>query len=139
MSCMNAVDTNILIYACDGRDPVKQAQALGLLESSVDGVLIWQVACEFIAASRKLAPAGFTARSAWLRLAEFAAFMPVIPPSPSIWPIAERLHVEQQVSYWDAMLLAACCEAGVRTLFTEDLPGGVVDGVSVINPFERPA
>jgi hypothetical protein len=31
----------------------------------------WQVACEFIAASRKLAELGFTAAHAWQRLAEF--------------------------------------------------------------------
>lgn len=132
---MNAVDTNILIYACDGRDPVKQAIAIRLVESLDSGVLLWQVACEFVAASRKLATSGFTARAAWARLAEFAAVMPVIPPSPSIWPVAERLHVERNVSFWDAMLLAACREAGVSRLFTEDLPGGIVEGLSVVDPF----
>lgn len=34
------------------------------------------------------------------------------------------------------MLLAACIDAGVDTLYTEDLSHGVVyDGVSVNNPF----
>ncbi len=37
---MNAVDTNVLIYARDGRDPVKQAIAATLLASLTDGVLL---------------------------------------------------------------------------------------------------
>lgn len=57
---MTAVDTNILFYACDKSDPRKQKIALEIIRGCDDCVLHWQVACEFIAASRKLAPAGLT-------------------------------------------------------------------------------
>jgi predicted nucleic acid-binding protein len=57
---MNAVDTNVLLYVQDPRDPGKQAIAAALVSSMVDGVLMWQVACEFLAASKKLAATGFT-------------------------------------------------------------------------------
>jgi predicted nucleic acid-binding protein len=50
---MNAVDTNVLIYAHDPRDPAKQNKAVTLIASLTDGVLLWQVACEYVAASRK--------------------------------------------------------------------------------------
>jgi predicted nucleic acid-binding protein len=50
---MNAVDTNILIYVKDPRDARKQAVAASLTSSLTDGVLLWQVACEYVAASRK--------------------------------------------------------------------------------------
>ncbi|WP_017298947.1 hypothetical protein [Nodosilinea nodulosa] len=43
---MNAVDTNILIYVNDPRDPVKQRVATSLVAELVDGVLLWQVAAE---------------------------------------------------------------------------------------------
>lgn len=56
---MNAVDTNILIYVNDARDPGKQAIAASLVADLTDGVLIWQVACEYLAASRKLEPLGY--------------------------------------------------------------------------------
>jgi predicted nucleic acid-binding protein len=79
---MNAVDTNVLIYACDARDRVLQERALTLLSHLRDAVLPWQVACEFIAASRKLSEQGFTSEHAWARLEEFAALMPLVPPSP---------------------------------------------------------
>jgi predicted nucleic acid-binding protein len=51
---MIAVDTNVLIYACDQADSRRQRVALDLIANSTDGVLLWQVACEFLSASRKL-------------------------------------------------------------------------------------
>ena len=51
---MIALDTNILIYACDKSDARRQQVALDLVSGTADGVLLWQVACEFVAASRKL-------------------------------------------------------------------------------------
>jgi len=62
---MNAVDTNILIYAHDPRDPVKRSAALTLLASLDDAVLIWQVAAEYIAACRKLEPHGYSLAHGW--------------------------------------------------------------------------
>lgn len=57
---MIAIDTNVLIYACDHADPRRQKTALDLIANAQDGVLLWQVACEFLAASRKLDKQGFT-------------------------------------------------------------------------------
>jgi predicted nucleic acid-binding protein len=65
---MIALDTNVLIYACDKADLKRQQVALDLVSSAVDGVLLWQVACEFVAASRKLRSQGFTVVDAWDRL-----------------------------------------------------------------------
>jgi predicted nucleic acid-binding protein len=62
---MIAVDTNVLIYACDNADPRRQQIALDLVTNVEDGVLLWQVACEFISASRKLSKQGFTSTDAW--------------------------------------------------------------------------
>lgn len=47
MSCMNAVDTNILIYACDNLAGARQETAIALLNHLDDAVIPWQVACEF--------------------------------------------------------------------------------------------
>ena len=41
---MIAVDTNVLIYACDQADPRRQKLALDLITNTQDGVLLWQVA-----------------------------------------------------------------------------------------------
>jgi predicted nucleic acid-binding protein len=58
---MITIDTNVLIYICDRSDIRRQQIALDLIADAADGVLLWQVACEFVAASRKLAENDFTA------------------------------------------------------------------------------
>ena len=40
---MIAVDTNVLIYACDRADSRRQKVALDLVTNAQDGVLLWQV------------------------------------------------------------------------------------------------
>ena len=81
---MTAIDTNILIYACDLADEFKQSRALEIVEKTEDGILLWQVACEFIAASRKLSSQGFTARHAGARLKEFRNLLPLVVPSAEV-------------------------------------------------------
>jgi predicted nucleic acid-binding protein len=132
---MIAFDTNVLIYSCDARDPERQRNATNLVATAQDGVLLWQVACEFIAASRKLAPRGFTPEQAWERLAEFLEVFPLVTPGPGVFDRAREIHLEGS-SFWDAMIVAACLECGVTILYSEDLPGRAAPpGLQIINPF----
>jgi len=136
---MTAFDTNVLIYACDKTDPERQRKAIELFRATDDGVLVWQVACEFIAASRKLAPQGFTPGHAWNRLAEFSALFPLVLPNESVIAEARALHLQSGWSTWDAMITAACLVAGVKRLYTEDLPGRSIAGrLEIVNPFAKP-
>ncbi len=132
---MIALDTNVLIYACDRSSPERQKRAAELIDRATDGVLLWQVACEFVAASRKLASQGFTPLDAWNRLAEFQALFPLVQPGPGILHYARDLHLSQGVSFWDSMILAACAEAGVEILYSEDVPGFAIRSPKVVNPF----
>lgn len=133
---MTAFDTNVLIYSCDRSDPRRQQRAFELLEACEDGVLLWQVAVEFVAASRKLASQGFTPTHAWARLREFMDVLHFVLPSPRVLDYAQPLHQDKGVSFWDAMVIAACIDCAVETLYSEDLPGGAVEsGPEIINPF----
>lgn len=133
---MIALDTNVLIYACNKADARRQQIALDLISNTSDAVILWQVACEFIAASRKLERQGFTPADAWARLSEFLDVFPLVPPAGTgVLQRAKSLHLARQVSFWDAMILAACLDAGVHLLFSEDVPGGEVSGIRVVNPF----
>lgn len=134
---MIAVDTNVLIYACDQSDPHRQTIALDLIAASTGGVLLWQVACEFLSASRKLSKQGFTPTQAWNRLAEFEDLLPLVLPTAANLTHARKLHVSHAVSLWDALILAACVGAGVDVLYSEDVPGlETFETVRVINPFK---
>jgi predicted nucleic acid-binding protein len=135
MSFMTAFDTNVLIYACDSSDSTRQDKALALIASTADGVILWQVACEFIAASRKLAPQGFGPEAAWERLTEFLSLFPLVAPSSQALVNARDLHLRQGWSFWDAMIVAACMECRVTRLYSEDLPGRSAHGIKIVNPF----
>jgi len=131
---MNAVDTNILLYACDVRDPRKQEAAIGVVRTLGDPVLLWQVACEFISASRKLEAQGFKPQQAWSQLLALAASWPLSVPSAAMLAAAQELHLGKGVSFWDAMLCAGCADAGVTRSYSEDVPGTAIQGLEVVNP-----
>ncbi len=134
---MTGLDTNVLIYACDQADPRRQSIALDLITNAQDGVLLWQVACEFLSASRKLSKQGFTSAHAWNRLGEFRDLLTLVLPTDANLARAKELHLTRGVSLWDALILAACVEAGVEVFYSEDLPGfDDLDGVRIVNPFK---
>ena len=129
-------DTNVLLYAADRRDLRKQGIAKQTLRSFPDAVLLWQVAAEFIASSRKLAANGMTIVAAWELLTHYLETFRLVLPTPPVLDHAQRLHAEQQWSFWDAMIVAACLDAGVTRLYSEDLPGRPPPPpLEIINPF----
>lgn len=133
---MNAVDTNVLIYAHDRRDPRKQALAVSLIQSQADGALLWQVACEYLSASRKLEAQGYSLEQAWQDIRDLRSVWATILPTWRVLDRAENLMASFSLSFWDALVLAACLEGGVDRLYTEDFDAYPrVDGLEVINPF----
>ena len=136
---MNAVDTNVLIYSRDPRDPRKQSVANSLLASFTDGVLLWQVACEYLAASRKLEQFGYDLTQALADVSDMRAAWLTVLPTWEVADRAERLLQKYSLSFWDALLVAACLEAGVTRLYTEDFDDSLrAEGLEVINPFATP-
>jgi len=135
-----AIDTNILVYAVSSDEPEKAAVVEALLTSfAVDStVLLWQVACELNAVLTRLVARG-RAQPDVLQLAELVCTrFALVMPTPAVLGRGLRIHRERQVSFWDAMLIAACVEAGVTTLYTEDSQSaGVIESVRLVNPFQR--
>jgi predicted nucleic acid-binding protein len=133
---MNAIDTNILIYVHDPRDSLKQSVASNLVQNLDDGLLVWQTACEFLAASRKLIPYGYNFDQALADIREMMVNWKTALPD---WQVLDRgasLFARYSLSYWDAMLIAACIEAGATTLYSEDFSGyRDIDGLTIVNPF----
>ncbi len=40
------------------------------------------------------------------------------------------------LSHWDSMIVAACLEANIQTLYTEDFGYLSIDGLGIVNPFK---
>ena len=134
---MNAVDTNILLYVHDPRDSAKQEIAASLLQSLTDGALLWQVACEYLSASRKLEPSGYDRSETWKDIHNLRQVWTTILPSWGVLEQAEQLLSNYSLSFWDSMIIAACLEAGVSRLYTEDFDAYQrVHGLEIVNPFK---
>jgi len=138
---MNAVDTNVLIYRLDRADPVKQAKARDLLRRLIADteptVLPWQVLGELVRQLRSWQDQRRMSRHALLHfVAAFRRLFPLAMPTPAVLDRALDLTGRYPLSHWDSMLLGACIEANVDTLYTEDMGAPTTcDGVRLVNPF----
>jgi predicted nucleic acid-binding protein len=136
---MDALDTNVLMYAHDPRDPAKQLVAVSLIQGLVDGALLWQVACEYLSASRKLESLGYSRVQAFQDVRDLRSVWTTLIPEWDVLDRAESLLNTYSLSFWDAVLIAACCQGGVARLYSENFSGySRIDGLALINPFQTP-
>ena len=132
------VDTNVLVYAHDSSEAVKQplAQArLDALWTDGAGTLSTQVLQEFYSVvTRKLAKP--MSRAEARDVVDAYSAWPVVQISPTIILAAARLEERHQLSFWDALLIEAARVAGADLLLTEDMQDGqTIEGVLIENPF----
>lgn len=129
-------DTNVIVYAHDNSAPAKRDKARKLLLQALadgTGVLSAQVLGEaFISLAKKL---GVGEESAADEILQLSAYR-VVEVSSSLVLRALDIKSDFQLSYWDALIVAAAEHAGCGTLFSEDLNDGQSYGsVTVKNPF----
>jgi predicted nucleic acid-binding protein len=131
------LDTNLLVYALDKADPVKQTRARSLLQSlqrdDLYGVISTQILQEFyVVSTKKLRLDPLLAKSI---LHTFANFETVLV-SPELIGQAIDCSILNRLSFWDALVVvsaeSACCEK----IWSEDLNHGqTIRGVTIENPF----
>ena len=138
---MNAIDTNVLVYSFDTDDPIRQQQAIELIdrlsEKPDDTVLPWQVIVECLVCLRRWVDRGrLSASDVDQHMADVSVLFPVAMPSMNMIPSSLELTSRHSLSHWDSLLIAACIEANVETLYSEDLGDGEqYDSVTAVNPF----
>jgi predicted nucleic acid-binding protein len=132
------VDSNVLLYAVDEADLDKQRLARNWraeLWKSRRGRISFQVLGEFYVNAVRKQPAAREEARAEVR--DLLAWIPVVTDAALLergWQLQDRY----QLSYWDALIVAAAKAASCRYLLTEDLQAGQkLDGIEVVNPFLR--
>ena len=132
------VDSNVFLYAVDEADPDKQRIARNWraeLWKSRRGRVSFQVLGEFYVNALRKRPAARDEARAEVR--DLLAWNPVVTDAALLqrgWKIQDRY----QLSYWDALIVAAAGASSCRYLLTEDLQAGQkFDGVEVVNSFLR--
>ena len=132
------VDTNVLLYGVDDREPFKRDRARDWLAVCWDrrcGRLSTQVLNEFYANVRKKFSTALAAGDARSDVRRYQNWKPWLIDQPTIesaWAVESRYGL----SYWDALRVAAAQHQGCRWLLTEDLQHGQqIDSVRIVNPF----
>lgn len=130
------VDTNILVYAYDPRDPTKNRHAQTLLQALHDhkiGYLSVQSLAEFLNATRKLA---IPAATALTYAQAFVLSWPIFPLTPQVVIEAARGVRDHQLTYYDAQIWATARLNQLPVIFSEDFNNGsTLEGIRFVNPF----
>jgi len=132
------VDSNLLLYYVDPLAPAKRLRATGWLEAlwiTGGGRLSWQVLHEFYwNAVRKMHMAPAKARG----MVEDLSHWRPVDVSLGVVQSAWRWMDAAQLSYWDALILAAAQRSGARYLLSEDFQAGRrYEDIEIVNPFVR--
>jgi predicted nucleic acid-binding protein len=131
-----SLDSNLLVYFYDPRDPHKQslAQQIVVAAARLDCMIGLQTVGEFYTTStrKKVLSASLAGNEAL----NFLATFPNFPASSVSHRAAAREAVAGRLSYWDAVLLASAAEAGCTIMLSEDMKdGATLGGITVRNPF----
>ncbi len=135
------LDTNVLVYANDRTEAAKQSAAIRLITDGIQSgraVISAQVLGEFWVTVTQKIQVPLDRRTAE-REAEHLRGMRVVSVEYDTVRTAIRLQERHQVSYWDALILAAATLAGCGHVCSEDLNAGQRYGrLMVRNPFAAP-
>jgi predicted nucleic acid-binding protein len=131
------IDTNILIYAMDQAEPVKQKQSRLLLKEinaeSHSGVISTQILQEFyVITTKKLNLDPLLIKSIMLSFENYE----VVTIHAGLIQAAIDCSILNRVSFWDALVIVSAESACCDRLLSEDLNHGqIIRGVKIENPF----
>jgi predicted nucleic acid-binding protein len=130
------VDTNVFLCALDPADLKKQQAARAWREELWKnrlGRISFQVLQEFYVKAIQKWPEGRDQARAEAK--DLLVWQPVTVDAAILergWKLQDRY----QLSFWDALIVAAAKSIGCRYLLTEDLQANQgLDGIMVVNPF----
>ena len=133
---MKFIDSNVLVYFADGRNPKKQTIARAILANAMGNqqyVISHQVLNEF--ANVSLKKLGMTEDEVRQYIEAFQHIHVVFQQGG--WVVrALEIRKLYGVQFYDSLLLAAAESAGCDEFLTEDLGDGqVYCGIKAVNPF----
>ncbi|WP_274627983.1 PIN domain-containing protein [Arvimicrobium flavum] len=131
------IDTNVLLYSHDRRDPEKASKAkrwLTALATRRAAITNLQVLneCTYVLLRKK-----------WFENPEqvfetMASFSELGDSPLTVREVyeARQLHLRYGVSWWDCLLLASATELGCTHFLSEDLQDGQrIEGLTIVDPF----
>ncbi len=134
------VDTNVLVYAYDRSEPVKQSQAEEVLHrvaTSGLGAISTQVLSEFFNATTRKLNAPLSPQLALASLEKYDRSWPILAVTPQIILEAARGVADLQLNFWDAQIWATAKLNQIPVVFSEDFNvGAMIEGIRFVNPLQ---
>jgi predicted nucleic acid-binding protein len=131
------VDTNVLVYAYDRGEAVKQRRAVQVLRdvSPTDLVLSSQVLSEFFVATTRPSRPLLSADRA-RDVVTALSWTTVEAVDSELIRRAITIHQRYPLSYWDSLIVAAATRAECVRILTEDFSSASpLEGMRIENPF----
>jgi predicted nucleic acid-binding protein len=132
------IDTNVLIYAHDldaGPRHTIAARLVADLWDTRRAVISTQVLQEFYVNATRKIPSPLPRALARQLVKTYSVWQTELV-GPAEIQRASELEEEHQLSFWDALIVAAAIKGGASTILTEDLsPGRRISGVRIEDPF----
>jgi predicted nucleic acid-binding protein len=136
------IDTNLLVYVYDWRDPIRQniaVHVVGSLAKVGNGRLSSQCLSEFFNAATKRK----TNQDAILSIADAINETEKLARAFAVYPITQQVVLEAlrgvrqyHLQFWDAQIWAAARLNQIPIIFSEDFQNGAAfEGVNFVNPF----
>ena len=132
------IDTNIIIYANDKRDPKKQRRALDIIKKLMQeetGVISTQVLQEYayIAINKLKQSHDVVIRQ--IRLLE--SLEVINQTAEQIRRAIEIMH-SYQINFWDSCIISNAEFANCSLIYSEDLnTGQFYSGIQILNPLQH--
>ena len=137
-NCMNAIDTNILVYAFDSAYPQKRSICQKIIENVFEGedtaVVTNQIIAEFsFVVTKKIEKP--------LSITETKAIIGAILTSAN-WKVLSYtsntvLHaLESKQPFWDALIAQTLREQNIQSIITENAKDFSGSGIAAKNPFD---
>lgn len=138
MNVRSFLDTNIFVYCFDRSREEKSVKAESLIYEALAsrrGVISYQVAQEFVAVVRRFrVPLNFGDIEDYWQTTLLPLLMVYF--TPELYARALNLAHRDQLSWYDALVVAAALQGGCEVLYSEDMQHGRRFGDLVIqNPF----
>jgi predicted nucleic acid-binding protein len=136
------VDTNVLVYRFDARDPRKQAVATDVLRARLaddSARVAHQAIVEFVAATTRPLPGGpplLAPEDARREAEDLLSQFTILWPSDAVVRLALRGAAAYGLSWFDAHMWAYAEHNGLDELLSEDFQADRLYGtVRIVNPF----
>ncbi len=139
MSPRYLLDTNVLLYVHEEKEPLKGARAIDVLRRlrrAGSAALPAQTLAEFANVALRKLSARLTPADIEERITFYENAFPIIPLTAAIVLEAVRGVREHHLAYYDAQLWAAAKLTQIPILLSEDFNSGSrIEGVTFLNPF----